>query len=247
MGVFTRPTLYLLMFWLLTAAATSVAALAYAVELLFYPLPHVKGIPTVPFWVALLPLVKDIDQMDVFKAYIEEPLRKHGAVKIFFASQWNIIVHHPRYLAEVLKHTSIYEKSGNDEKIPHSVLASLLGNNIISGRGDTWKTYQRVIKPGLQARQDLGRLQDNATKLRNMILDQLEESGSAKLHSIVQKHTINNFTDIFYNTDTKVSLSFIGTLYIHANVVGIWGAFRPDANAIEARNIQASLYEFPCP
>ncbi|KAK2589701.1 cytochrome P450-dit2, partial [Conoideocrella luteorostrata] len=136
-----------------------------------FPLREVRGIPTIPFWVALLSLVKDVDQQDLFTEYIDQPLRKHGAVKLFFAAQWNVLVHRPAYIAEIFKHENIYQKSGNQKKIPHSVLASFLGDNIISSHGETWKAYQQVIKPGLQASPDLSVLLANAHKLRNILVE----------------------------------------------------------------------------
>ena len=88
------------------------------------PRKGVGGIPTIPFWVALTPLVKDVDQQDIFTKYIENPLRKHGAASIFFAGQWNVLIHKPAYPAEVFRREDIYQKSGNYSKIPHSVLGS---------------------------------------------------------------------------------------------------------------------------
>ena len=65
----------------------------------FLPPTHPKNIPAVPFYVALLPLFKDVDQEDNYHKYLEKPLREHGAVKIFFAARWNIIVQRSGYLS----------------------------------------------------------------------------------------------------------------------------------------------------
>ncbi|KAK8917874.1 Cytochrome P450-DIT2 [Metarhizium anisopliae] len=108
------------------------------------PRKGVGGIPTIPFWVALMPLVKDVDQQDVFTKYIEKPLRKHGAASVIFAGQWNVLIHKPAYLAEVFRREDIYQKSGNYSKIPRGVLAALLGDNIISSHGEPWKKYKRL-------------------------------------------------------------------------------------------------------
>lgn len=91
------------------------------------PPKYPENIPAIPFWVALLPFFKDVDQSDIFRTYIDKPLRKHGAVKLFFAAQWNVLVHRPAYMAEVFKDEDLFEKSGNQKKIPHSVLAQFLG------------------------------------------------------------------------------------------------------------------------
>ena len=98
-----------------------------------YPLippRHPRKIPAVPFWVTLLPLFKTVDQQETFRKYIAEPLYTHGAVKIFFAGRWNVIIQRPAYLSEVFKKEHVYQKSGNHEKIPQSVLAEFLGQRI---------------------------------------------------------------------------------------------------------------------
>lgn len=69
----------------------------------------------------------DVDQEETFNKYVREPLLEHGAVKIFFGAQWNILVQRSEYLVEILKNEEIYQKSGNQKKIPHSVLAEFLG------------------------------------------------------------------------------------------------------------------------
>ena len=93
----------------------------------FLPPTHPKNIPAVPFYVALLPLFKDVDQEDTYHKYLEKPLREYGAVKIFFAARWNIIVQRCEYLAEVFKDEEVYQKTGNQKKIPHAVVAEFLG------------------------------------------------------------------------------------------------------------------------
>ncbi|RAL10132.1 cytochrome P450 [Aspergillus homomorphus CBS 101889] len=107
------------------------------------------GVPTVPFWVSLLPLIKDVDQEEVFLHYIAPLLREKGAVKMFFGGQWNVLVQRPSLVLEMLKREDIYHKSGNQKKIPHSVLAEFLGSNIISARGEEWRRYRSVVQPGL--------------------------------------------------------------------------------------------------
>ena len=102
---------------------------ALIILLLFVLIPprNPREIPSVPFWVTLLPILFDIDQQQIFEQYIATPLYKHGAIKVFFGGQWNIIVERPEYISEVLKREQIYNKSGNQKKIPHSILADFLG------------------------------------------------------------------------------------------------------------------------
>jgi cytochrome P450 len=176
------------------------------IRYLLSPLSQVRGIPTVPFWVALLPLVKDVDQQDLFKRYIAAPLRRHGAVKIFFAAQWNVLVHKPEYMAQVFRQEDVYQKSGNYKKIPHSVLASFLGDNIISSRGETWRTYQQIIRPGLQTHPDLECLLRNARMLRNLLVEAqtLAMKKGVHVQESMQRYTIANFAQLIFNVDFHV-------------------------------------------
>lgn len=176
------------------------------VKYFLLPLQRIRHIPTIPFWVALLPLIKDVDQQEIFNKYIDKPLRKHGAVKIFFAAQWNVLVHRPQYMAEVFRREEIYQKSGNQKKIPHSVLASFLGDNIISSHGDVWKLYRQIIKPGLQIYPDLGILLGNAQTLCKMLV----ECQATAMHrgvgvqESIQRYTIANFSQTIFNIDFGV-------------------------------------------
>lgn len=150
-----------------------------------------------------MPLVKDVDQRDVFTKYIEKPLRKHGAASIFFASQWNVLIHKPAYLAEVFRREDIYQKSGNYRKIPHSVLAALLGDNIISSRGETWKTYKRVIKPGLQTSPNLDVLLRNARQLSTILVES-QTLPTEGIQGSIQRHTIACFGNTYFNVHPNV-------------------------------------------
>jgi unspecific monooxygenase len=93
-----------------------------------FPPRYPRNIPSIPFWVTLLALIRDIDQEDIYKRYIQKPLQRNGAVKIFFAGQWNLVVQRPNYLVEIFKNEEIYQKTGNQKKIPRSVFAEFLGN-----------------------------------------------------------------------------------------------------------------------
>ncbi|KAG5997319.1 hypothetical protein E4U43_002670 [Claviceps pusilla] len=180
-----------------------VTTVALSLRRLLLPLQDIRRVPTIPFWVALLPLVKDVDQQDTFNRYIKEPITKHGVAKIFFAARWNLLVHRPSYVADLFKHEDVYQKSGNQKKIPHSVLAALTGDNIISSHGESWKRYQRVIKPGLQASTDVDILLGNAHTLRNILSDAQAQCrhGGVGIQASIQRYTIANFAQTIFNVD----------------------------------------------
>lgn len=181
------------------------AFLVYYVLLL--PPKYPVNIPAVPCWVALMPFFQDVDQSDIFRAYIEQPLRTHGAVKLFFGAQWNILVHKPSYLAEMFKDEDSYQKSGNQKKIPHSVLAEFLGDNIISSYGSTWRSYQSVVKPGLQRSFEVDKIAGNAARLCALFMDaQLRAgAGGVAVQDLLQRYSVANCSEVLLQTDLGVS------------------------------------------
>ncbi|KAL8382006.1 hypothetical protein RB595_006003 [Gaeumannomyces hyphopodioides] len=162
-----------------------------------------RDVPAVPFWVALIPFFKDVDQADIFKRYIEGPLRRHGAVKIFFGAQWNVLVHRPAYLSEIFRKEDVYQKSGNQKKIPHSVLAAFLGDNIISSRANTWESYRSVVKPGLQRNFEVGTLARNARLLCDVIEAGRKRSpgGAIMVQDLLQKYSVANCAGLLLQVD----------------------------------------------
>jgi cytochrome P450 len=170
---------------------------------LFTPPRHFpKNIPTVPFYYALLPLFLDVDQAENYRKYLKEPLAKYGAVKIFFGGQWNILVTKPSYISEVLRHEDIYAKSGNQVKIPHSVIAEYTGENIISAHGEKWKLYHNVIKPALQSDQDAEPIWKNSRLLNNMFLDEQKKAGNGgvPLYTPLHRYCLANLSEVLYGS-----------------------------------------------
>ncbi|KAG7291115.1 hypothetical protein NEMBOFW57_001125 [Staphylotrichum longicolle] len=180
-----------------------VVAVAVAVVyfLILLPPRHPSNIPTIPFWVALLPFFKDVDQSEIFRKYIDQPLRTHGAVKLFFGAQWNILVHRPSFLVEIFRDEDLYQKSGNQKKIPHSVLAAFLGDNIISSHGPTWQTYRAVIKPGLQQKFNAGLVAKNAAQLCRLIQQATQKAGGhgITVQDLLQRYSVANCSEVLLN------------------------------------------------
>jgi hypothetical protein len=201
-----RSTIEMLAFYVhLLLLGASIILFIYFVFL--HPPKYPANIPAVPFWVALIPFFKDVDQSDIFRQYIEQPLRKHGAVKLFFGAQWNILVHKPSYLAEIFKEEDLYQKSGNQKKIPHSVLAQFLGDNIISSHGEVWRSYQSVVKPGLQRNFEADTIAHNAARLCELLRNAQEGAGKAgvAVQEILQRYSVANCSEVVLQTNLDVS------------------------------------------
>ena len=114
----------------------------------------------------------------------------------------NILVTKPAYIAEMFKHEETYAKSGNQVKIPHSVLAEYTGENIISAHGEKWRLYQRVIKPALQADQDSEQIWKNSRMLRNMFLGESKTAGGngIPIYSLLHRYALANLSEVLYSS-----------------------------------------------
>ncbi|KAB8269543.1 cytochrome P450 [Aspergillus minisclerotigenes] len=187
------------------------------------PPRYPRNIPAVPFWVTLLSLVRDIDQEDIYRRHIQKPLQLHGAVKIFFAGQWNLLIQRSCYLNEIFRNEDVYQKSGNQKKIPHSVLAEFLGrlpisppvallltlgpkgDNVISSRGTTWRLYRDIITPGLQGHFDAGIIAANAEELCSSLLAFQNTVGNSvvPVQDILQQFTIANVSQVLLQANHK--------------------------------------------
>lgn len=184
------------------AFATLFCIISFFIYLFTPPRNFPENIPTIPFYYGLLPLFKDVDQSELYRQYLKEPLAKYGAVKLFFGGRWNILVTKPAYIAEIFKHEDTYAKSGNNVKIPHSVLAAYTGENIISAHGEKWKLYQSVIKPALQADQDSPKIWHNSRVLRDMFLgDSKKNSGNGiPIFTSLQRYALANLSEVLYDS-----------------------------------------------
>lgn len=190
-------------FFYATALAILVGAVLY--YLLTPPSSFPQNIPTIPFYVSLLGFFKDVDQSVLYAQYLEEPLKKYGAVKIFFGARWSILVQRPEYLNEMFRYEDIYAKSGNQVKIPYSVLAEYTGDNIISSHGENWRLYQSVIRQPLQASVDIQPILKNVHRLINMFSgEDGANSNGVAVPELIQRYTMANLGHSLLSTDFEV-------------------------------------------
>lgn len=185
----------------LTVFSAFFAVFSFAVYLFTPPRNFPKNIPTIPFYYALLPLFKDVDQTELYRQYLKGPLENYGAVNLFFGGRWNILVRKPSFVAELFKYEDIYAKSGNQIKIPHSLVADYTGENIISAHGAKWKLFTSVIKPALQHEQDPTLIWHNARILKNMLLAGSTRSPSGiPVYDPFQRYALANLSEVLFES-----------------------------------------------
>ncbi|RLV95452.1 Cytochrome P450-DIT2 [Spathaspora sp. JA1] len=160
-------------------------------EIIFPPFNFPKTIPTIPFYVSFLGSYTNLDQEQIYERYLKEKLEKHGAVKIYFASRWNILVSKPEYLLTVFKNEDVYAKSGNHIKIPGSVLSSYTGDNIISAHGELWKLYREVVAQSIQF-PNTEPVYEHTKVLLEILENELKLGNTVAVTDLLQRYTLNN-------------------------------------------------------
>ncbi|MCJ1405449.1 hypothetical protein MMC11_008677 [Xylographa trunciseda] len=166
-----------------------------------------KNIPTVPIYISLMGLWSDMGQVDIYDNWLRQPLEKYGAVRIWFAGRWNVLVTRPDYITDMFRNEDLYAKAGSQKKIPWSVIASLVGDNIINSHGETWKNYTAIMKPGLQKTQfDSKPILAQSRKFVDVLLKAQEDvgrNGGVLVNPIIQRFAISAMGESFLDIDFK--------------------------------------------
>lgn len=183
-----------------------IVIVGYFIRTIVYPPSNFpKNVPVIPFYVSFLTLFYKISQEDIYNIYIRKKIEEHGIVALYFASRWNLILQKPEYLQEMFRDLNTFEKSGNQKKVPYSVLAAYTGDNIISAHGENWKKYRKVLQPGLQKNFDEEPLRKNSQQLISLIeKDQEKTSGGVLIQHFLQRYTLANVAVCLLNTDFEV-------------------------------------------
>ncbi|KAG7662654.1 DIT2 [[Candida] subhashii] len=171
-------------------------------EIVIPPFNFPRNIPTIPFYVSFLGAYTNLDQKQIYNIYLREKLEKYGAVKIYFASRWNILVSKPEYLITIFKNEDVYAKSGNHIKIPGTVLANYTGDNIISAHGELWRLYREVVAQSIQF-PDFEPIYENTKSLLEMINHATKESNTIAVTDIVQRYSLQNAGRSIIGVDFK--------------------------------------------
>ncbi|KAI9765804.1 MAG: hypothetical protein M1840_007086 [Geoglossum simile] len=168
-----------------------------------------KAVPAIPIYTSVIGLWSDMGQDQIYDRWLREPLEKYGAVRIWFAGRWNLLVTRPGLLSSVFRNEDIYSKAGSQKKLPWGVIAALVGDNIINSHGDTWKLYTSIMKPGIQRTSlDSKPLLEKSRKFVDILFNAQSGVGAGKgvlVNPLIQTFTIDAMGESFLDIDFNVS------------------------------------------
>lgn len=169
-----------------------------------------RNIPTVPIYISLLGLWSDMGQDKIYDRWLRQPLETHGVVKIWFAGRWNVLATRPQFLVDMFRHEDVYAKAGSQKKIPWSVIAALVGDNIINSHGENWRLYTSIMKPGLQRRiTDSGPLLEKSRMFVDVLLEEQGRNGDGRgvlVNPIIQRWALSCMGISFMGVDLEVGI-----------------------------------------
>ncbi|CAI7618293.1 unnamed protein product [Penicillium pancosmium] len=197
--------------WSLLNFARSALAVLLSLLLILYwyiRIPHdmPQNIPTIPIYISIMGLWSNMGQDDIYDKWLRPKLEKYGAVKIWFAGRWNVLATRPLLLVDMFRHEDVYAKAGSQKKIPWSVIASLVGDNIINAHGENWKLYTSIMKPGLQRRiTDSGPLLLKSRRFVDVLIEEQGslDSGGVLVNPIIQRWALSCMGINFMNVDLE--------------------------------------------
>ncbi|KAI4098416.1 MAG: hypothetical protein L6R37_006498 [Teloschistes peruensis] len=222
------------------------------------------NVPKIPIYVSLLGLWSDMGQDEIYDRWLRKPLEQHGAVRFWFAGRWSILVTRPQYLTDLFRNENIYAKAGNQKKIPWSVLATLLGDNIISSHGGTWRLYTSIMKPGMTKRNfDCRPLINTSRKLVELLLQAQSRTAAGEgvmINPLILRYAISvmgqSFLDIDFQcledlenpileVQTNIKRSIFKPFYMNFPVADKYPALFPSRKRAFAlvRRFESLLYD----
>ncbi|CAG7944918.1 unnamed protein product [Penicillium salamii] len=157
------------------------------------------SLPIIPIYVPLLGLWSSMGQDEIYERWFRAPLEAHGAVIVWHAGRWSILVSRPEWLTDMFRNENLYVKAGSQVKNPHSVIATLVGDNIINSH-QNWKLYTSIMKPGLQKKVfDTTSLLRQSNKLDDVLIS--KGKGSIQVNDDVQKWAVDVMGENFLALD----------------------------------------------
>lgn len=194
-----------------------------------------RTLPQIPLYVSFLELWYNLGHSEVYDRWIREPMEKHGAVVTWISGQWHIVLGRPDLLIEVFKNYEMYEKGGNQVRIPKTVLGKFVGDNMINSAMPTWELYSSIMRAGIQKPFEPEFFQQKAKKLARKLIEAHECARPEEKNSgifvtpFLQKFALDGMAHAFFNLDlqslerpdafeqllTRLKPTMFGLLYRH--------------------------------
>lgn len=165
------------------------------------------SLPRIPIYVSILGLWSSMGQDEIYERWFRTPLETHGAVLVWFAGRWSVLVSKPDWLTDMFRNEDIYAKAGSQVKIPHAVIATLVGDNIINAHGENWRLYTSIMKPGLQKKVfETTSLLEQSRKLVDILihLQQVHTKNGILVNAEIQKWAVDVMGENFLDLHLKV-------------------------------------------
>ncbi|RAH84241.1 cytochrome P450 [Aspergillus japonicus CBS 114.51] len=162
----------------------AVFILAVCLAVISYTLTTLNNLPApdfpaIPPWQTLYDIVAGLSRAESYDRRIRPIIEKHGAVNLWHAGRWVVLVARPELVTQVFRNDEIFIKGGNIQKIPYSAFARIFGVNIIDSHGPLHDSFTEIIKPSLQRRFDLDPLRSSSKQLaQSLLLQQGCQPGS---------------------------------------------------------------------
>ena len=167
-----------------------------------------SNIPTVPMYVHLIPAWASLGGDEIYERWLRQPLEEYGAVKVWFRGHWSIQTTRPDLLSYMFRNEEhLFGKRGNFSKVPGSVVAALVGDNVLGAHGEPWKAISSIMKPGVRtAFQDSRPFLENAKRFVRLLLQQLAEAGpdGVKVEPLLQRLTLEIMGETLFDTHLGV-------------------------------------------
>ncbi|KAJ2983862.1 hypothetical protein NQ176_g400 [Zarea fungicola] len=172
------------------------------------PTSRPRQIPTIPFWISLFDYCRGYGRLAFYDYRLRPLLEAHGAVNVWIAGHWSILVTKPAYLVEIFRNEHIIAKAGFRTKVPWGVFARYFGESVITSHGETWKVMHTIVQPAINRPIDMERMRYRTQELTSAISAQMQQSNktpngktSLVIDELAQRWTISIFGDFFLDMD----------------------------------------------
>lgn len=180
-------------------------------QFLRVPSSFPRDIPRIPLYVIFLAMWWDLSNFEVYNRWIREPMEKHGAVILWFADRWNVIMAQPDLVVDLLRNSAIYIKAGNQVRAPYGALGTFVGDNIVNSEGANHRLYKAVMQSGIQRRFDAAPFVEKSRILADRLIASQRQVDSQQGISVMpwlQRFTVDMMSVSFLGFDMKVSGAF---------------------------------------